>query len=137
MVLDVANYPHFAFWKDLAATGDELSSRGYILHTYSVREGEKGSAEIVDFALSQAASGNLVVLKVALELLPRGIDGRRVLQERGPQGLKRLFGDLARSRTPEEMAATKQSVATWIAAIREADHPERNALLKRSLAEAI
>lgn len=93
--------------------------------------------EIVDFALSQAASGNLAVLKVALELLPQGIDGRRVLQERGPQGLKTLFEALTRQRPAEEVAATRQAVSTWIEAIRLQDHPERNALLKRSLAEAV
>jgi hypothetical protein len=137
LVGNVAYHPHFVFWKDLAATGDESSSRGYILHTYSARGGEKGAVEIVDFALSQAASGNLAVLKVALELLPQGIDGRRVLQERGPQGLKTLFEALARQRPAEEVAATRQAVSAWIEAIKLQDHPERNALLKRSLAEAV
>jgi ribulose 1,5-bisphosphate carboxylase large subunit-like protein len=35
------------------------------------------------------------------------------------------------------VAATRQAVSAWIEAIKLQDHPERNALLKRSLAEAV
>ena len=51
--------------------------------------------------------------------------------------MKRLIKELARQRSAEERAATRQAMWAWIEAIRSQNHPERNALLKRSLAEAV
>ncbi len=85
LVLYTKYYPQFRFWEDMAKTGDSLSIVGYILHTYSSKDGTKGAKEILDLAYEEGLNGNLLFFQMALELLPQGSSGRAVIREKGPK----------------------------------------------------